>query len=64
MVEFLARAAVAAGSDGVFLEVHEQPDKALCDPATMLPIDNLPPMLEKLKKIRELVLENSTNLSA
>lgn len=64
MVESLARAAVAAGSDGVFLEVHEQPEKALCDPATMLPLDKLPPMLEKLKKIRELVQEDSKEISA
>lgn len=64
MVEPLARAAVAAGTDGLFLEVHEQPEKALCDSSTMLLIDTLPPILEKLKKIREIVLEDSKNVSA
>lgn len=58
MVEPLARAAVAAGTDGLFLEVHEQPEKALCDPATMLPVDDLSDMLKKLKKIREVVQED------
>lgn len=58
MVEPLARAAVAAGADGLFLEVHEQPEKALCDPATMLPVDDLSDMLKKLKKIREVVQED------
>lgn len=55
MVEPLARAAVAAGADGLFLEVHEQPERALCDAATMLPIDTLRPILERLKKIREVI---------
>lgn len=63
MIEPLARAAVAAGTDGLFLEVHEKPEKALCDPATMLPIDDLPDMLKKLKKIREVVREDFRNTS-
>lgn len=57
MVPPLARAALAAGSDGLFLEVHEEPEKALCDPATMLPVNELPPLLEQLKKIRKIILE-------
>ena len=39
----LARAAVAAGADGVFLEVHENPDKALCDGPNSLPLEQLAP---------------------
>jgi 2-dehydro-3-deoxyphosphooctonate aldolase (KDO 8-P synthase) len=42
----LARAAVAAGCDGLFLEVHPQPEKALCDAASMLPLTSLPCLLE------------------
>jgi len=48
----LARAAVAAGADGVFLEVHEDPDKALCDGPNSLPLDQLPELLKQLKAIK------------
>ena len=48
----LARAAVAAGADGVFLEVHENPDKALCDGPNSLPLDQLPGLLVQLKAIK------------
>lgn len=59
MAEPIARAAVAAGADGVYLEVHEQPEKALCDSATVLPVDKLSPILEKLKQIREIAREDT-----
>ncbi|AOY57802.1 MULTISPECIES: 3-deoxy-8-phosphooctulonate synthase [Desulfococcus] len=49
----LAKAAVAAGVDGVFLEVHTDPDNALCDGPNSLKIDTLAPLLSKLKRIRE-----------
>ena len=48
----LAKAAVAAGADGVFMEVHEDPDKALCDGPNSLPLDQLPGLLTQLKAIR------------
>ncbi len=48
----LARAAIAAGADGVFLEVHEDPDKALCDGPNSLPLDHLPGLLVQLKAIK------------
>ena len=48
----LARAAIAAGADGVFLEVHEDPDKALCDGPNSLPLDQLPDLLAQLKAIK------------
>jgi len=41
----LARAAVAAGVDGLFMEVHDAPDRALSDPATQLPLAQLKPLL-------------------
>ncbi|MCK4299849.1 MAG: 3-deoxy-8-phosphooctulonate synthase [Planctomycetes bacterium] len=49
----LARAAVAAGCDGVFLEVHPEPEKGLSDSATMLPLAEARPLLESLLRIRE-----------
>ena len=49
----LARAAVAAGVDGIFLEVHPQPNEAPCDGPNMVPLDELRPLLEKLLAIHE-----------
>ncbi len=54
-IEPLARAGVAAGVDGVFLEVHEEPSKALSDGTNALPLVQLPGLLGKLKSISELV---------
>jgi len=48
----LAKAAVAAGADGLFIEVHKDPDKALCDGPNSLRLDELPSFLEKIKAIR------------
>jgi 2-dehydro-3-deoxyphosphooctonate aldolase (KDO 8-P synthase) len=48
----LARAAVAAGADGLFLEVHEDPDKALCDGPNALPLDRLHSLLTQLIAIK------------
>ncbi len=55
MVEYLARAAVAAGVDGIFLEVHRNPEMALCDGANSLYLDSLEELLTTLKQIDELV---------
>ncbi len=51
----LARAAVAAGCHGLFLEVHPQPDKALCDGPNMINLDELKMLLVEVKKIDEIV---------
>jgi len=51
----LARAAVAAGIDGLFMEVHEDPDQALSDGPNSYRLDELPALLEKLKQIHQLV---------
>jgi 2-dehydro-3-deoxyphosphooctonate aldolase (KDO 8-P synthase) len=48
----LARAAVAAGADGVFMEVHPSPDEALCDGPNSLRLDSLPDLLARLQAIR------------
>ena len=56
-VPHLARAAVAAGCDAVFLEVHEDPERALSDGATSLRLDDLPALLRQLAAIAEVVRE-------
>jgi 2-dehydro-3-deoxyphosphooctonate aldolase (KDO 8-P synthase) len=48
----LAKAAVAAGADAVFMEVHKDPDRALCDGPNSLKLDMLQDLLINLKKIR------------
>jgi 2-dehydro-3-deoxyphosphooctonate aldolase (KDO 8-P synthase) len=50
-VEPLASAGVAAGVDGVFLEVHEEPSRALSDGPNALPFDRLEPLLDRLARI-------------
>ena len=49
----LARAAVAAGVDGVFLEVHQDPDRARCDGPNSIPLDRVEALLRRLVAIRE-----------
>jgi 2-dehydro-3-deoxyphosphooctonate aldolase (KDO 8-P synthase) len=49
----LSRAAVAAGIDALFLEVHEKPDEALCDGPNSLKLSDLPFLLKQLKYINE-----------
>jgi 2-dehydro-3-deoxyphosphooctonate aldolase (KDO 8-P synthase) len=51
----LARAAVAAGVDGLFMEVHPEPSKALCDGPNMLRLDALRELLQMLKAVHGLV---------
>ena len=51
-VEGLSRAAVAFGCDGLFLEVHPDPDKALCDGSNMIDLKGLEKLLKQVIKIR------------
>lgn len=51
MARVLCRAAVAAGVDGVFLEVHDNPDKALCDGPNMIALADLRSLLETLQTL-------------
>lgn len=55
MIAPLARAAVAAGCDGLFLEVHETPGTALSDAATMLSLNDLPFLIEQVLEIHGIV---------
>src|ERR1700686_5032744 len=54
-IEPLARASAAVGVDGIFLEVHENPGKALSDGSNALPLAELPALLGKLQQIAALV---------
>ncbi|HYW44847.1 MAG TPA: 3-deoxy-8-phosphooctulonate synthase [Bryobacteraceae bacterium] len=54
-IEPLARAAVAAGVDGVFVEVHDRPEEALSDGANALRLDLLDEFWRRLRAIHELV---------
>jgi 2-dehydro-3-deoxyphosphooctonate aldolase (KDO 8-P synthase) len=51
----LARAAVAAGVDGIFMEVHKDPDQALCDGPNSLKLDDLESLLPQLLEIRKAI---------
>ena len=51
----LARAAIAVGVDGLFMEVHPDPSRALSDGPNMVPLDRLEPLLEQLMAIRSAV---------
>jgi len=54
-VAVIAAAAVAAGADGVFLEFHPDPDKALCDGPSCLPLSGAHDLLAKLKALHQVV---------
>jgi 2-dehydro-3-deoxyphosphooctonate aldolase (KDO 8-P synthase) len=54
-VPIIAKSAVAAGADGVFLEFHPEPDKALCDAPSCLALDNAAGLLKTLKALHEVV---------
>jgi 2-dehydro-3-deoxyphosphooctonate aldolase (KDO 8-P synthase) len=53
MVPYLARAAVACGCDGLFLETHPQPEQALSDGPNMIALDDLPALVQCCLRLRE-----------
>jgi 2-dehydro-3-deoxyphosphooctonate aldolase (KDO 8-P synthase) len=55
MIPTLARAAVAAGIDALFMEVHPEPEKGLSDAATMFRLSELPALLKTLKALDDVV---------
>lgn len=57
MVPFLARAAVACGCDGVFLETHPRPDEALSDGPNMIALDDFPALVSRCLRIRQALAE-------
>jgi 2-dehydro-3-deoxyphosphooctonate aldolase (KDO 8-P synthase) len=57
MVPIVARAAVAAGCHGVFVETHPDPDNAMSDGPNMVPLDQIGILFQQLEKLRQVVLE-------
>jgi len=55
LIGTIAKAAIATGADGIFLETHPNPSEALSDGANMLPLDKVEALLETLIKIRRAV---------
>lgn len=55
LIETIARAGIAVGADGLFIETHPEPDKAKSDGANMLRLDKLDGLLGRLTAIREVV---------
>jgi 2-dehydro-3-deoxyphosphooctonate aldolase (KDO 8-P synthase) len=57
LIETIAKAAIATGADGLFIETHPNPAKALSDGANMLPLHLLEKLLEKLATLREAIVK-------
>ena len=55
----IARAAVAAGASGVFMETPEDPEIALCDGPNMIPMDQVPALLRQIQAIHRTVREGA-----
>ena len=55
LVPFLARAAVACGCDGVFFETQPEPDRALSDGPNMVPLAELPQLIDQLTQLRTMI---------
>lgn len=55
LIETIARAGIATGADGLFMETHPEPHKAKSDGANMLRLDLLEPLLERLVAIRQTI---------
>jgi 2-dehydro-3-deoxyphosphooctonate aldolase (KDO 8-P synthase) len=56
-VPHLSRAAVAVGCDGLFLETHPEPQRALCDASSMIPLKEMESLLRQVKAIHDMVRE-------
>jgi 2-dehydro-3-deoxyphosphooctonate aldolase (KDO 8-P synthase) len=56
LIETIAKAAIATGADGLFIETHPEPANAKSDGANMLKLDLLEPLLEKLVRVRAAVI--------
>lgn len=54
-VEYLAKAAISVGVDGLFMETHPDPDHALSDGPNMVPLGQMESLLEKLKRVYEAI---------
>lgn len=61
LIETIARAGIAVGVDGIFIETHPDPSKALSDGANMLSLNKMDTLLNNLVDLRQLVLNLKTN---
>lgn len=57
MIGTIAKAAIAVGADGLFIETHPDPAVALSDGANMLKLDRLEALLDQLVKIRRAIID-------
>jgi 2-dehydro-3-deoxyphosphooctonate aldolase (KDO 8-P synthase) len=57
MIETIARAGIAVGADGLFMETHPDPSEALSDGANMLPLGQVEGLLQRLVRLRETILQ-------
>ena len=57
LIETMARAGIAAGADGLFIETHPDPASALSDGANMLPLGKLEGLLERVSRIRQAMID-------
>ncbi len=56
LIETIAKCAIAAGADGLFIETHPDPSRALSDGANMLPLKDIKELLQKLIRVRQSVI--------
>ena len=59
MVPYLARAATAVGCDGIFVETHPRPDEALSDGPNMIPLEDLPRLIQQCNRLRLALSESA-----
>jgi 2-dehydro-3-deoxyphosphooctonate aldolase (KDO 8-P synthase) len=57
LIETIAKAGIAVGVDGIFMETHPDVENAKSDSTNMLPLCQVEPLLEKLLKIRKAITE-------
>ena len=62
LIETIAKAAIAVGADGLFIETHMNPAEAKSDGANMLPLDQLEALLERLVRVRKAFCSSLTGL--
>ena len=63
MVGVLAKAAVASGADGIFVETHPDPDHALSDGPNMIPLPQIERLIQQLVEVRSLMLQQTWKLN-
>lgn len=61
MVSVLAKAAIASGADGIFVETHPNPDQALSDGPNMIPLPQIERLIQQLVEVRSLMLQQAKN---